>query len=585
MADRQQASSHPLPRREGTGVWGWTSRVGWCLAACLVLAWQANAEPGFLRLTDLAAGTEWIAWQEGGLLQLPAPAGWRIEGTPEDPLTVQLAGGELVTLPPNTPLRAEGTPMLGFQAGWARLTHSRGALEATVTTRRIMLQGGALMYADHESFGSAGQTMVTAIYIPRRREVALRYEAPLMCRIGRLELLCPAEEPATVDGLRLPLPAGTAAPATVRRVGLWSPAGVQVQAGPHDLTAQTEQVAWAELDGQVLRTEPVRLQAPKADVAIRRATLRGVSRRALPCRLVEPSGLMAEHLRLEVSGAPSVVAFAAADSVEGLEQAFDTIAVQRSGGPGRDVDPLIEAVREYLLPLWFGLWYDDATGREVPRSPATLRTFYETYRDAVRASEADLRKWLDERAEDVSLAEPEAFQAALGELVDYTAREDRKAAVWWSIYLSDLLSELAGAAVYYWQPEATLQSAAADPGEVTMDGLAKLAGRRQTGLLRACDEAMRSGQRVDALVFPRLAPNARLSVEVMLEVGRKTPVGTYQAEMVLSGAGDERVPLTVRVKPSYGEIGLLALVVLLPAALAVGAGLGMRRRTGRAADA
>ncbi len=204
------------------------------------------------------------------------------------------------------------------------------------------------------------------------------------------------------------------------------------------------------------------------------------------------------------------------------------------------------------------------------------------------ASQGDLLAWLagtGRRSETVSLAEPEAFSAALAELVDYASREDRRAAVWWSVYLSDLLSDLAGAAACYWQPDGSLQSAAADPGDVTIGGLATAAKAKQTGLLRACEAAVRSGTRVEALVFPRLAPEARLPVEVMLEVGRSTPVGLYQAEIVLSGAGEARVPLTVEVKPSYGEIGLLALVILVPLGLAMAAGLAFWRRPGSVSHA
>jgi hypothetical protein len=80
------------------------------------------------------------------------------------------------------------------------------------------------------------------------------------------------------------------------------------------------------------------------------------------------------------------------------------------------------------------------------------------------------------------------------------------------------------------------------------------------------------------LVFDRLDPGARLPVELSLEVGRRTPVGVYQAEIVLSGAGEARVPLTVRVQPSYGEVGLLALVILVPLALAVASGGLLLRR-------
>jgi len=581
MAELFHAPLCPLQHREGIGVWGHAPRLG-LLGLVLLVIRPAAAEPGFLRLTELAPGTEWIAWQSAGLLQLPAPPGWRIEGTPEDPLTVQLSGGELVTLPPETVLRADGTPMLGFQAPWAKIVHQRGALVAKVTTRRIMLHGGALMYADHESFGPAGQTMVSAIYTPRRRDIELHYDASLSARVERLELLCPADQPATVDGLRLPT---AAVPAALRRAGLWSPAGIQLQAGPGELTAQTEQVAWVEIDGQVLRTEPIRLQAPQAEVAIRRATFRSISRRSLPCRLTEPSGLMAENLRLEVAGAPEVVAFSSADSLEGLEQTLDSIAAQRAGGPGRDVDPLVEAIRAYLLPLWYGLWYDAATGRETVRAPATLRAFAESYQAAILASQDDVQQWLSGRAGEVSLADPDGFQAALAELVDFAAREDRKASVWWSVYLSDLLSDMAGAAVYYWQPDDDLQSAAADPSAVTISGLAKAAKADATGLLAACQAALRAETRAEALVYPRLPPEARLPVEVMLEVGRATPVGTYQAELVLSGAGDQRVPLTVKVGPSYGEVFLLSMVILVPLALAIAAGGALWRRQRRVADA
>ncbi|NUQ01414.1 MAG: hypothetical protein HUU35_16345, partial [Armatimonadetes bacterium] len=253
----------------------------------------------------------------------------------------------------------------------------------------------------------------------------------------------------------------------------------------------------------------------------------------------------------------------------------------RAGSGQAGDDRLAGLIRDYLVPLWFGLWYDSNLATETVREPPSLARFRQAYAAAVAASRPQLVAKLAPLASSpgLSLAQPQAMATALAELVDSLAVHEPRTAVWWSVYLSDLLSTVARAPVCYWRSDQRLEGSVGQAAEVTMAALHKAAAARTTGLQRELQAAEERAGAVDEVEVARLAPRSTLPLGLMVEAGRATPVGVYQAEVRLRGAGESRIPLTIRVTPSYGSIALLVLAIVLP----LGLGAVLLRRLGRLA--
>ncbi len=557
--------------------------VAVCGAGLLLGAPAALGAPGLLRLSSVAEGSEWVGWNQSGVQQVVLPRNWSITSGADQAIQVKLTEGATITLPTGTRLRAVGFLRANARAPFCRGRHARGGGTVTVTTRHLAFQGGAVFQCPNEAFGPRRQAVVSAVELSKAVTIEVTVAGAASLNVDRIQWSAPsARAAAEVDGEELPGMADDERPEEVVSFGLWSPEGVRVTAGGGLFEAETARVGWCQVNGRAVRTGAPTLDVPRGEVWIRQATLRSRAQVALTCRLAEPTGALAQGLRLAVSGAPGVVMWSAADSPAGLDKGLAYLAQVRSGGDGED--RLTSALREVILPTWYGLWYNSAAAREEVREQPTLDVFVASYRSAVASSRPKLVTALNSamaRAAGTSLAKPADFTAALGQVVDLLAGTDRRAAMWYSVYLSDVLSDLARRPLFYQHLEQRLEGAAASPARVTLAALrSRAADTRDTGVLRTLQAAPVNDETVGELTFARLGPGVEVPIDLIVEVGRSTPVGTYQVETSLSGAGADpaKASLRVHVRPSYGHLCLLALCWLAPTSLLIGLLAGLLRR-------
>ncbi|MCC7492478.1 MAG: hypothetical protein IT204_09040 [Fimbriimonadaceae bacterium] len=559
----------------------------WCrgaLVAILLSGLATSAEAAgraALQLTRVPAGSEFIGWNEDATCVLPLPAGWQVEAPERGVVRCRLAEGATFELQEGESLRLRGAARPSLRAGFVRGRQSGDEVVLALEARRIDFAGGALFEGEASGIGRTGQGIVTRLDWTAPRAVELRYAEPLLVTFDRLQWQAASGHSATVAAAVLPVQPW---PSRLRACGLWSPAGVKVEVGGGSLAAEAEALGWLQLDGQTVRPQPVDLSLPRAELWVRQPTLRARARVALAGRLREPSGLLAEDVLLTVDGAPGLVGYQAAAGPAALETALTRLDEQRSGAGHAGEEPLVGVLRDYLLPAWYGLWYHP-DGREELRLAPALARFTSDYAAAVTAAAPRLRGYLSNQAgaaRELTLAQTDEARLALAAMVNHLAGQDTKLAIWWSVYLSDLLSDLAGAAVCYWHGEQTLTSAAADPGRVRLGALAdRLDANWPTGLQQFLAVAVEQAGQAPELRFQRLAPDEAVAVGVLVEVQRGTPVGRYEAHLGLAGQ-DHSAPLVVHVQPSLGRVALVGLAAAVPFALLLAAAgrVGRRRRQG-----
>lgn len=544
----------------------------------------------FVQLDGSTAGS-WVGWSESGRHLVPLPLDWRFVAPGEVPTRVVLAGPEhnaTIDLPAGTVLRALGAVRARVESPFLRGRLSSGAMRLELPSQPLVLAEGSLFACSYEAFGPTGQAEVVSIQTPVP-SVEVVLDAEFQVSFDRVHWQTDPEagQGARCRALQLPGLKAEAAPKWVGSFGLWSPDGVRMTRSRTTLTFDTERAGWSELDGVAVRARPPVLDAPRAAVSLRRGTFRRLVRVPLPCRVRELDGLMAERVRLSVSGAPEVVSFAASDTPAGLTAVLSGWADRRERLGGWPTDPLGEVIEEYLLPLWFGLWYDAGTGREEVRDPASVRAFVAAYAAAVDTSRPLLAKWLESHPDllNTTLAQQEAALEVLGKIVHDLSAGNRRASVWWSVYLSDLLTTQTGQPVFYWERERLLNAPVERPGEVTLGTLAKQVARgRATELQQWLTRALAKGETTTEVSLRRLPAGADLPLDLVISAGPRVPPGEYHATVRLEADGVEAgsESLTVRVAPSLGSVAAVGFVAALPLALVVGLAACSRLRSRRA---
>ena len=136
--------------------------------------------------------------------------------------------------------------------------------------------------------------------------------------------------------------------------------------------------------------------------------------------------------------------------------------------------------------------------------------------------------------------------------------------------------------MFYWRPGGLVSGSCAHSDQVTISALAQRAAEnRVTGVGWYLNHAAASQQGLSEVSIERLGAGAEVPLTLVLDVGRRTPPGTYHVELALAGDSSERIPLTVHVLPSFGLMALLGLVTSIPFALGWALVAGFLRRGGR----
>lgn len=542
--------------------------------------------PARLRLTDVPVGTAWIGWNQSGIYDLDLPPEWSFTTTSDHPTKALLADDRVIELPAGVRIQALGTVRLRVRASCLKGRFQRGRIDVEVPAARLNFAAGAQFVGRHELFGPEGRTTLLALYRPHAPALAVTYRNELRAGFDRVQWQSPDGAAAHVTELVLPELAIGEVP-DIASFGLWSTAQLNLSCQREQVTIGTDQLGWVQLNGQTLRTGPPRLDAPRAEIRVRQATFRRRALVELPCRVLEPTGLLAEGLQLDTTGAPVVLAFDAGSSPAVLTDALDEFGAQRRRAAGWSSDLLTDSIRDYLIPLWCGLWYDADLGAETVLEPPSLEAFRVAWQQAEAATIEQAVEWLERQEPGVlaqSAAEPEALGATLSAMVNALTGDDAKAGVWWSVWLSDQLSAAGQGPVGYWYAASAASIAVPSPGELTLHRLHDRLAKRQPGeLLGVLAAYQRQHPVVPSIDFARLAPEATQPVTLVADAGRRTPVGHYAGAVRLQAEGAEpvSVPLAVTVLPSLGSQALVSLVWLLPLSLALGVVLATARRSGR----
>ncbi len=550
----------PEPMRPGAG------RMAALLALTSLLAPapRAVAETAMVRLVDIRAGSEWIGWNESGTYRVSLPAGLRL-GPVTGAGTVQWADGRVTEVAEGTSLRLAERTSATVAAGYLHGRHRRGGVALDCTARRIEFPGGARLEGDGEVLGPDEGGQVVALRYREPLALELDYDEPVEAELDKVEWRAAGEARAE----RLALAGFPTGDEPIHSLGLWAAAGGQVLCAADRFYARAERFDWVRVNGRAAAAAPPVLDAPRASVAVRRSSVRGSARVVLPMALSERGGQVAERVTVEVSGAPGVVGLSAADEAGGLEAALQRLDLERAGAGAPGEDRLAATIRDYLVPAWYGLWYDAENAREVVFDPPGLRAFAERYRQAVAAERGRLVDWVARHEAElagVSLARPERLSEVLGGLIRDVAQGDPGRLAWWSVYLSDLMTDLAEGAVTYDWAAGRLSGAPEAAAAVTLPALAHRARKSlATPLTQFLDREVAGAALVDRLSFERLPARGRRELALVVETGRDTPRGSYRAEV--SSGGAPPVTVTVRVLPGLLDVALTALAVLVPLAL------------------
>ncbi len=542
----------------------------------------AGGEPVRITLAGVPNGAVWIGWNESGVYDLSLPPEWELSVGEHDTVRVMFGDESTADLPGGTRLRCVGTARIRCRAPALRGDEGR-RLTVSLATDRIHFSEGARFRCADEQLGPTGEAEVVALALFGGGPLALVYPDEFRVEVDRFEWQAPQgdDEPAgatLATAGDAPLPESLPTPVT--RLGAWSARPLRVAwSSSARMTVESSDLDWLEVNQETARRGGLHYQAARGTVRLRRATFAGRALVRLPARLREPEGLLAEDVVVSVDGPPGLAGFSSANTRDGLDAVLDEFGDGRDGG-----STLPRAIDEYLLPAWFGLWYDARTAREVTRETATTAQFAAAYGAAVEQSRGPLLEWLEGRPDPGgSLAQPEPMLAALREAVDQLAGDEPRARIWWSVYLTDLLSAAADGPVDFWYPD-RLSGAPAEPGEVTLTALARHLRRHEsTPLLDRLRTAAGRGEPLDTVRFDRLGPGAEQPLDLLVDVGRGTPAGEYRLSIEVRSRDGYRAeaPLTVEVLPSYGSLLFLALLVAVPVgAVAFTAGrAGARRRT------